>query len=185
MEHLTTADLEAGLDEVRCSPADQGHVELIVRRPAVDERELLDECELDSVVGLVGDTWIERPSRHTDDGSAHPDMQLTLMNARAATLVAGTPERRPLAGDQLYVDLDLSVTNLPPGTRLALGTAIIEVTARPHTGCKKFTARFGLEAMRFVNSPVGRELRLRGVNTKVVMGGRVRAGDPIVKVLVG
>ena len=87
------------------------------------------------------------------DGSANPDAQLTLMNARVVALVAGERERWPLAGDQLYVDLDLSADNLPPGTRLAVGSAVIEVTPEPHTGCAKFSARFGSEALRFVNSP--------------------------------
>jgi len=181
MEHLDTAALEAGLGEVRDSPKDLGRVDLIVRRPAQDEREVLVEATLDPTEGLVGDTWQARGSRKTPDGSAHPDMQLTLMNARSAALVAGSPDRRVLAGDQLYVDLDLSVANLPPGSRLAIGSAVIEVTAEPHTGCAKFKARFGHDALRFVNSPVGRELNLRGINTKIVTRGVVRPGDTIRK----
>ena len=103
------------------------------------------------------------------------------MSSRAAALVAGDRERWPLAGDQLYVDLDLSDENLPPGTRLALGSAVLEVTDEPHTGCKKFTARFGLDAMVFVNSPVGRALNLRGINARVVESGTVRVGDAVTK----
>jgi hypothetical protein len=182
VEHLTTAALEAGIEDIRRSPADHGRVELIVRRPAVDEREVLTEATLDPTVGLVGDTWPVRGSTRTADGSSHPDMQLNLMNARTAALVAVLPDRRQLAGDQLYVDLDLSVANLPPGTRLELGSAVIEITDQPHLGCKKFSARFGLDALRFVNSPAGRELRLRGANARVVIGGTVRAGDAIRKV---
>ena len=181
VEHRQTAALEAGLDEVRQAPKDEGSVELIVRRPAEDEREILTEATLDTSEGLVGDTWRVRGNRHTEDGSAHPDMQLTLMNARAAALVAGSTDRWPLAGDQLYVDLDLSGENLPAGTRLAIGSAVIEVTDQPHTGCAKFNARFGHDALRFINSPVGRDLNLRGINTKVVAGGVVRRGDPIRK----
>jgi hypothetical protein len=173
--------LEAGLDHLRCSPTDHGTVELIVRRPAVDEREVLEEGHLDLAVGLVGDTWNQRSSRRTDDGSPHPDMQLNVMNARCIELLARSAERWPLAGDQLYVELDLSVDNLPPGTRLALGTAVIEVTEQPHRGCAKFTQRFGLDAFRFVNSEVGRALRLRGLNAKVVLPGVVRRGDTIGK----
>ena len=180
-EHLPTAVLEAGLDHIRRSPADHGRIELIVRRPAVDQREVLAEAELDVTAGLAGDTWPARGSSRTADGSAHPDMQLTLMNARAALLVAGEASRRPLCGDQFYVDLDLSPDNLPAGTRLALGTAVIEVTAQPHTGCKKFAARFGIDALRFVNSRTGRSLRLRGANCRVLVSGTVRAGDLISK----
>jgi MOSC domain-containing protein YiiM len=176
---LTVNDLEAGLDHIRSSPTDVGTVALLVRRPAVDEREVLQEAELDPAHGVVGDTWAQRSSRRTADGSAHPDMQLNVMNARVIALLAGDPERRPLAGDQLYLDLDLSEANLPPGTRLSLGTAEIEVTDQPHTGCAKFSSRFGVDALRFVNSPVGKELRLRGLNARVVTAGTVRPGDAV------
>lgn len=177
VRHLTAAELEAGLDEIRRSPKDEGPLELIVRRPRVDEREVLEEGELDPSEGLVGDSWSERGSSRTPDGSAHPDMQLNIMNARVISLVAQGRERWPLAGDQLYLDLDLSVENLPAGTRLALGEALIEVSAQPHTGCKKFVSRFGLEAMKFVNSGVGRELNLRGINARVIRRGLIRVGD--------
>jgi len=103
------------------------------------------------------------------------------MNARAAALVAGSRERWPLAGDQLYVDLDLGLANLPPGTRLYVGSAVIQVTAEPHRGCGKFSRRFGVDAMRWVNSAVGRELNLRGINARIVRPGTVRPGDPIRK----
>jgi hypothetical protein len=181
MEHPTATELEGGLDEIRCSPTDHGRVDLIVRRPAENAREVLAEGKLDSAEGLVGDTWRVRPSNLTRDRSPHPDLQLTLMNCRVAALVAGEDERRQLAGDQLYVDLDLSKANLPPGTRLALGSAVIEVSDKPHRGCKKFAERFGQEALLFVNSPVGRELRLRGVNARIVAAGTVRIGDAIRK----
>lgn len=174
-----------GLADVRRSPRDDGRVELIVRRPAQGERELLDEAELDPVEGLVGDDWSRRGSRHTPDGAPHPDMQLTLVNVRALRLIEPDPARRPLAGDQLHVDLDLSPGNLPPGTRLAVGTAEIEVTAKPHPGCAKFTKRFGAGATRLVLSPDGQALNLRGINTRVVRGGTVRVGDPIRRVTSG
>jgi MOSC domain-containing protein YiiM len=182
MRHLTRAELEASLDDIRSSPADEGVVELIVRRPAVDEREVLEEGQLDLAEGLVGDTWNVRGSSRTPDGGPHPDMQLNVINARAAALVADHTDRRALAGDQLHLDLDLSTDNLPPGTQLALGSAVIEVTAQPHTGCKKFSARFGSDAWRFVNSPAGKELRLRGLNARVVVPGTVRRGDTVRKV---
>jgi hypothetical protein len=182
MKHLTTKELEAGLENIRQSPKDNGVLELIVRRPRADEREALDEGELDLLEGLVGDNWRTRGSSRTSDESAHSEMQLTLMNARAIALMAQARERWSLAGDQLYLDLDLSADNLPAGTRLALGSAVIEVTAIPHTGCLKFVARFGQDAMQFVNSPLGRQLHLRGVNAKVVRPGVIRVGDVVRKI---
>lgn len=181
MEHRTADELTAALDEIRRSPAAEGTIELIVRRPAEDEREVLDECILDLEEGLLGDAWLRRGSKSRPDGSANPDAQLTLMNARAAAVITGNRNRWPLAGDQLYVDLDLSIDNLPAGTQLAVGDAVVEVTPEPHTGCAKFSARFGTEALKFVNKSPGRELRLRGVNARVVTPGAVRTGDPIAK----
>ena len=172
---------EAGLDTIRLAPAGTGTLELIVRRPAVEEREVVDEAELDLGEGLVGDNWLSRGSRAMADGSANPKAQLTVMNTRLAAFVAGERDRWPLAGDQLYVDFDLSKENVPAGTRLAVGSAVIEVTDEPHTGCAKFSARFGSDALRFINSPVGRALNLRGVNARVVEPGRVRRGDAVSK----
>jgi hypothetical protein len=180
-KHLTTAELEAGLDAIRQSPKDEGVIAMIVRRPQVDAREVLEEGALDLVEGLVGDSWKVRASTRTPDGSPHPDMQLNVMNARVIALVAGEKGRWPLAGDQLFIDMDVSQENLPPGTRLALGSAVIEVTDQPHTGCKKFAARFGLDALKLVNSPVGRQLQLRGVNAKVAQPGVIRVGDLVKK----
>jgi hypothetical protein len=180
--HLTAEELEAGLDEIARSPASEGTVELIVRRPAEGEREVLDEATLDLVEGLVGDMWLRRGSRRTPDGSANPNAQVTVMNARAVDLVAaGDRERWKLAGDQLYVDFDITAANVPAGTRLALGTAVLEVTAEPHTGCAKFVARFGHPAHRFVNARVHRDKRLRGLNARVAVPGTVRVGDTIRK----
>ena len=180
--HLTREELEAGLAAIERAPRDEGTVELIVRRPAEGEREVLAEGTLDLAEGLVGDMWRIRGSKRTPDGSANPEAQVTVMSARAVDLVAaGVRERWALAGDQLYVDLDLSVANLPPGTRLALGTAVLEVTAEPHTGCAKFHARFGGDAHRFVNTKTHRHLRLRGLNAKVVEPGTVSTGDTIRK----
>ena len=178
---LTMAELEAGMEDVRRSPRDSGLLEMIVRRPRDDERETVESAELDQVRGLVGDNWKARGSKHSPDGSANLDMQLTIMNARTIALVAQDRERWPLAGDQLYIDIDLSDGNLPPGTRLALGTAVIEVSAQPHTGCRKFSARFGVEAMKFVNSPEGKQLHLRGINARVVQAGTIRVGDVVRK----
>ena len=170
---LTLAELEAGLDHVRGSPREVGTLEMIVRRPRSGQRELLDAARLDPADGLLGDRW----------GAAIPRRgePLTLMSSRVIGLVARDRARWPLAGDQLYVDLDLSLDNVPPGTRLAVGPAVLEVSAKPHLGCAKFRARFGLDALRFVNSPLGIGLRLRGLNARIVSAGDVRVGDTISK----
>lgn len=181
VKQLTLEEMEAALEAIRQSPKDLGVLKLISRRPKTDEREVLTEAQLDPAHGLVGDNWKARGSRSTPDGSANPEMQLNVMNARVIELLAQDKERWALAGDQLYVDFDLSESNVPPGTRLAIGTAVIEVTAPPHLGCKKFSARFGPDAMKFVNSPEGKELHLRGVNAKVVKNGLVRSGDQVMK----
>jgi MOSC domain-containing protein YiiM len=175
------AELEAALDTIRESPKDNGVLELIVRRPQIGARDVIEEGELDPVVGLVGDSWSRRGSNRSADGGPHPDMQLNIMNARVVALVAQQKERWPLAGDQLFVDMDLSHANLPPGTRLQMGTAVIEVTAQPHTGCSKFVQRFGVDAMKFVNSIEREDLHLRGINAKVVQRGAIRVGDRLTK----
>ena len=175
--HLPTAQLEAALARLSAAPKDAGRLDMIVRRPAVGEREVLEEGVLDLEEGLVGDTWRARPSSRMPDGSPHPDMQINIMGSRVIDLLAGQRYRWPLAGDQLVLDMDLSAANLPPGTRLAIGEAVLEVTPQPHTGCGKFVERFGADAMKFVNSPTGRALNLRGINARVVQPGRVRVGD--------
>ena len=180
--HLTMEQLEAGLDHIRQSPKDEGLVELIVRRPQVEMREVLEEAELSTTVGLIGDSWNQRASSRMADGSPHPEMQINIMNARAVALVAQEKDRWQLAGDQLFIDMDLSKANLPAGARISIGTAVLEVTAPPHTGCRKFVARFGHDAMLFVNSQVGKELCLRGINAKVVQSGVIRVGQVAKKI---
>jgi len=181
-EPLTKEALEKGLGKIRQSPKDNGVVELIVRRPKIDKREVVEEGVLDLKEGLVGDNWKVRGSSRTSDRSAHPLMQLNIMNARSIALLAQDKSRWPLAGDQLYIDLDLSDDNLLPGSKLAIGLAVIEVTEIPHNGCKKFRDRYGLEALKFVNSIVGKQLHLRGINAKVVQPGAIRVGDTVKKI---
>ncbi|NNF00265.1 MAG: MOSC domain-containing protein [Pyrinomonadaceae bacterium] len=182
IRHLTNEELEAGLDLIKQAPKNNGLLELIVRRPEINEREVLKEGQLDKDAGLVGDNWKTRGSSRTNDGFGHPEMQLNIMNSRATALVAQEKARWQLAGDQLYIDLDLSDENLPPGARLEIGSAVIEVTPIPHTGCKKFVERFGLEAMKFVNSEIGKKLHLRGINAKVIQEGTIRTGDIVTKI---
>jgi hypothetical protein len=181
MGHRTLTELEDALDEITGAPVDEGRVAMVVRRPANGEREVLDEGVLDLTEGLVGDNWLARGDRRVADGAADPLAQLNVMNVRMSRFIARDLDHQAMAGDQFHVDLDLSHANLPPGTRLALGSAVIEITDKPHIGCAKFVARFGRDAMRFVNSPQGRELRLRGLNARVVVPGTVRPGDTIRK----
>jgi MOSC domain-containing protein YiiM len=177
VKHVSREALEAGLEQIT-SPKHEGVLELIVRRPHTGQREVLETAELDSAEGLVGDSWSRRGYARTP---ADPDTQLTIMSSRVIDLVAQERARWQLAGDQLFVDLDLSEGNLPPGTRLALGSAIVEVSGQPHAGCGKFVERFGIDAMKFVNSPRGRALRLRGLYARVVQRGTIRVGDSVRK----
>jgi hypothetical protein len=181
-KYLTTEELEAGLEDIYLSPKDDGRINLIVCRPEEEKRKVLLEAQLDLTEGLVGDNWKVRGSKSTEDGSAHPEMQLNIMNSRVIALLAQEQDRWQLAGDQLFIDMDLSDKNLPAGTRLALGTAVIEITAKPHSRCKKFAARFGQDAIKFVNSPLGKELHLRGVNAKVIQSGTIQVGDAVKKI---
>ena len=181
--HLTGEQLDAGLGHIRQSPADVGTLLMIVRRPDVDKREVVTEGMLDVDDGLVGDTWNVRGSTSTPDGSANPEAQVTIINSRAIDLMAQSEDRWPLAGDQLVIDIDMSMENLPAGTWLSIGSAVIEISEKPHTGCVKFADRFGKDALRFVSTPLGRDMRLRGVNTRVVQSGTIRAGDTVEKVL--
>jgi MOSC domain-containing protein YiiM len=171
----TAEQLWADLDNVRAAPREEGTLELIATRPAVGERNVVEEAELDVADGVIGDSWSRRGKR------PNPKSQVAVMSARAAAMIAGDREHWALAGDQLYVDLDLSATNLPPGTRLAIGSAILEVSDLPHLGCAKFTARYGADARDLVNSPDGVALNLRGINTRIVQSGSVRRGDSVRK----
>jgi MOSC domain-containing protein YiiM len=181
VEHATVDDLEAGLEVIRQAPSDVGEVVLIVLRPEDGERSTVERADLDVVSGVVGDNWSRRPNRHSPDGGPDPRAQVTIMNARIAALLAGDEGDWTAAGDQLYVDFDLSEHNLPPGTRLAIGTAVVEVSDKPHNGCAKFRRRFGDHALRFVNSPTGKRLHLRGINARVVQSGDVRVGSTVRK----
>ena len=170
-------ELEAGLDDIRMAPLDSGRIERIARRPDAGKREVVDTAMLDVELGLVGDSWVDRGSKRMADGSSDREAQVTIMNSRVAALLSDGPIGWEIAGDQLYVDLDLGIDNLPPDSRLQVGTATVEVSAVPHRGCVQFSARFGPDALRFASTPTGQGMRLRGVNTRVVASGVVRTGD--------
>lgn len=180
---MTLESLQSELERLGASPKDEGRVELILRRPSMGEREVLQEAELDLVQGLLGDNWLLRGSSRTEDGKANPDAQVAIMNSRVIQAIAQDKQRWALAGDQLFLDLDLSDDNLKAGDQLAIGSAILEVTALPHTGCGKFSERFGSAATRLVNSKDGREKHYRGINTKVVQAGKIRQGDVVKKIV--
>jgi MOSC domain-containing protein YiiM len=173
------ADLERALDTVRAAPRDSGTIELIARRPAQGTREHVEHARFSLELGLVGDGWHRRPSRKT--GAPNIEQQVTIMSSRAIAAIAPNRDEWSGAGDQLYVDFDISVENTPPGTRLAVGSAILEVSSHPHRGCAKFTTRFGSDATKWVNSDEGCKLNLRGIATRVVVEGEVRRGDVIRK----
>jgi MOSC domain-containing protein YiiM len=177
--HRSYDDLMAALPHIAAAPKDAGVLELVVRRPALGVRDVLVSAQLDTAEGVVGDTWNQRASKRTPDGAPHPDMQLNIISARVAATIADEVDHRALAGDQLHVDLDLSVDNLPAGTQLRIGNAVIEVTDQPHTGCAKFAERFGRDAQRWVMSTEGKQHRLRGINARVVVPGTVTTGDTI------
>lgn len=183
--HFHAEDAIDGVANIRRCPSDSGVVELIVRRPASSEREVLQVGTLSVSDGLEGDHWAIPKSSGSQIKMPSVQMQVTLMNARAAELIAGTQDQWPLAGDQFYVDFDLSDENLPPGARLMIGDATVEVTSEPHLGCGKFAARFGVDALKFVNSDVGRQLNVRGINARVINPGVVRTADAINKLLDG
>ena len=180
--HRDSETLNNQLDHIMAAPKDAGPVELIVARPEEGQRTLVDSADLDTDEGLVGDNWKARGNRHTADGSARLDTQLTLMNSRVARAIAETEEEWALAGDQIYVDMDLSHENLPVGTHLQVGSAMIRISEQPHTGCKKFVERFGADALRFVNVGRGAESRFRGLNAQIVESGTVSVGDKVVRV---
>lgn len=182
MERLSKEQLDAGLDHIRESPSAAGSVEMVVSRPESDERDVLDAGEFVVGEGLAGDNYVARGSARTPDGAAHPEAQVTIMNSRAIDwITSGTKDMWKMAGDQLLVDFDISEQNLPAGTQLQIGGAVFEVSAKPHTGCKKFAARFGKPAALWVNSPAGKQLKLRGINAMVISPGIVRPGDSVSK----
>jgi len=180
--YVTTTDILSRLEALGNSPLDHGRLEMIVCRPAIEQRKVLECAELDLLEGLVGDSWRARGSSRTEDGSPNFEAQITIMNSRIIQVLAQDRSRWPLAGDQLYIDLDLSIENLPPGQRIAIGTAVLEVSATPHTGCAKFTERFGHDAIRFVNSAEGRQGRRRGLNARVIEPGTICVGDIVSKI---
>jgi hypothetical protein len=177
--HLSPEELNDGLADILQSPKERGVLRAIVIRPETEARVSLPRCEISPEGGVHGDNWAKGCWMSLPDGRPHPDVQVTIMNARTIALIARDEARWPLAN--LLLDLDLSADNLPPGTRLAVGPALLEITAVPHKGCKKFAARYGIDATRFVNSREGLHLRLRGIYARIVEPGTVTIGDAVEK----
>jgi MOSC domain-containing protein YiiM len=169
--HLTRESLEQRFHELPAPPLDVGKVALVVRRPDAGVRELPPRARLTVEGGLEGDRWAAGPDRKVES-------QVTLMRADVSRLVAnGQPVE--LCGDNLLVELDLSKENLPAGTRIEIGTALCEVTPKPHTGCSKFSGRFGADALAFAAGPEHASRRLRGIHVRVLEDGEVSPGDVI------
>lgn len=179
VKQLSFSELNAGLPEILKSPQNPGVLEAIAIRPRTDERQLLETCQLSPKLGVHGDNWADGCWKSLPDGSPDPDVQVAIMNARAIDLIAVERERWELAGDNLFIDMDLRKKNLPVGQRLQVGTAMLEITSEPHNGCKKFATRFGTDAVKFVNSPEGKKLHLRGIYAKIVQAGVVSVGDTV------
>lgn len=179
---FTLEQLKTQLNHIQASPNDTGSVLLIVRRPTTEEREIIAQGRLIPSVGLEGDNWRERGSTSMPDGSANPEAEITLMNARVIQALTQDETRWALAGDQFFVDFDLSEENIPAGSQLAMGSAILEVSPLPHNGCKKFSERFGVDALKFISMAENKPLRMRGINAKIIQAGDVKQGDLIRKV---
>ena len=182
LRKLTLEELQAGLSDIRQSPTNDGVLQGIVIRPDTNERVSLNQCELSPELGVHGDNWAKGCWKTLQDGRPHPDVQVAIMNARSIELIAQDKDRWQLAGDNLFVDLELTDENLPCGQRLAIGSVVLEITKVAHNGCKKFSERFGKDAVRFVNSDAGKTLHLRGIYAKIVQSGTVKVGDDIKKV---
>ena len=178
MTHPSTEDLEARLAWLADAPKDGGAITGIVIRPRTNERVLLSECKVSPELGVHGDNWASGSHGETPNPSA----QITIMNTRMIELLADEKERQALAGDQFFADMDLSKTNLKVGQQLRIGTAVLEIMSKPHLGCVKFSNRFGADALKFVNSEAGTEMRLRGVYASVISSGSIEVGNAIEKI---
>lgn len=169
--HLSTAELEAAFRALPPAPKEAGRLTHIVRRPTKEAREVLQHARLSLADGLPGDGWSQKPA-------PDPAAQLTVMQIGVAEMLANG-QSLALFGDNLFVDLDLAVENLPIGSRLRVGGAVVEVTPLPHDGCHKFNARFGTDALRFVNAKPTRHRNLRGIYWRILEAGDIEIGSAV------
>ena len=175
-------ELLESLPYILSAPADEGQVRAIVIRPAAGQRRMLDRVDVSARGGLEGDHWAEGCWLSTEDGAPHPDVQVCIMSARCIEAIAGPEANWAAAGDNLFIDMDLSPENLPPGTRVAIGTVELILTAEPHNGCQSFIDRYGRDACVFVNTGPGKANRLRGIYGRVTRDGTIRRGDVMRKI---
>jgi MOSC domain-containing protein YiiM len=179
--HLSLAELTEGLPRILAAPKDQGTVRALVVRPAKGERRDVGSVRVSLAGGVEGDHWAQGCWKSTDDGKPHPDVQICLMNARCIELIAQDRANWPPAGDNLFLDMGLTPDNLPPGTRIGIGSAEMVITDTPHNGCASFIERYGRDACLFVNTGEGKRLRLRGIYARVTRDGEISVGDRVVK----
>lgn len=180
-KHLSREELMAGLPHILAAPKDEGALKAIMVRPQSEARQDVDSIHVSLAGGVEGDHWAKGCWMSTEDGKPHPDVQICIMNARCIDLIAGGRDNWAPAGDNLFIDMDLTPDNLPPGTRIAVGAAVLEITATPHNGCAKFIERYGRDACVFVNTGEGKRYRLRGIYGRVIQDGRVSVGDTVTK----
>jgi hypothetical protein len=179
--HLSLEELQSHLDSIKQSPQDDGILKAIVIRPVSNERVGMESSVVTPDGGVHGDRWAKQAWLNLPEEELEPKAQITVMNSRAAEVIARNRARWPLAGDNLYVDLDLSEDNLQAGQQLSIGSAVFEITPQPHNGCGKFEQRFGAEALKWVNSEEGKHHHLRGIYIKVVKAGVINVDDTITK----
>lgn len=165
------------------APKDEGRLDLIVMRPDAEARVLPERIEVTAGDGLPGDHWKHGAGNMREDGTADPDAQICIMMSGCIEAIAGPRENWAPAGDNFFLDMDLTPANMPPGTRFSIGTAEFVVTARPHNGCQKFIDRYGRDACLFVNTGAGKDLRLRGIYARVTKDGTVGLGDRVRKLI--
>lgn len=178
---VTTAELAAALPYVCAAPKTATTIDSLCFRPARNQREFPAELQLSRAEGIRGERWLTEPWLRLPDGSPDPNIQVSILPLRVLNLVWTDRENTPHPGDTIIADLDTSLTNLPPGSLLQAGTAILRVSDEFNEGCVKWKVRYGQAAKDWITAPGHPQLRLRGVLCAVEQDGFIRAGDALTK----